>query len=164
MSDEALAKASTEMYELHGRAVSYAADAEFRIRVIALAYGSEDFRSVRRCWDDAVKPILRDRGLTPSLQPQLERIAQLFDARNPLAHRPVFFAKASGGSFRIMQYWVSDGAWHTGQIGFEDLRAQVERALSGRDAARTVFEAVCDDNPALLDSVPKEFHGFPWRF
>jgi hypothetical protein len=132
--DSTVEEASAEMYRLHGHAVSDSADAEFHIRLIALAYGDGcgDTQGTKRCWTDAVKPILRRYDLTDSHQAEMADVAALFDARNPIAHRFVLLTTGPSKVWRIMRYWIEDGRWHMHQVGFDELRDQVDRARRTR--------------------------------
>jgi hypothetical protein len=138
-----------ELYELIGEMVSLATRVEWIVGALyAVLVDREGLApSARRQWD-ALRRVLREKELTPSLQSELAAVVGHFGPRNITAHATV--VRAAVGRPMLIRLSRRNGRPQIDNLTMADLRREVEDEREALAALQRVARALDAAVPKAL--------------
>ena len=145
-----------QMYRLRGEIVSIGGTVDWIVHRLADVYAGSSQPSTKRRWDE-LKGHLKERGLTGSLQDELQAVALYFRARELAAHAATIIAQV-GESTQVFRLYYDRSSHEVELITLDDLKEESLQARRGYEALQAIGRALDDDEPGVLlgmGSLPK---------
>ena len=118
---------------------------------VADLYAGSTQPTTKRRWDE-LKEHLQERGLTGSLQAELQAVALYFEARELAAHAATIIAQV-GESTQVLRLYYDNSSHEVELITLDNLKEESLQARRGYEALQAIGRALDDDQPLVLSGM-----------